>query len=187
MNNPESLTNQFLIAMPGLEDANFHHTVTYLCQHGEEGAMGIVINRPSGLRLNDILEQLEINDSPLPAAEQPIYIGGPVQTDRGFVLHTSGGEWDSTLQITSTISITTSRDILDAIAQGKGPGKSLIALGYAGWGVGQLEQEMSANAWLNGPAPERVLFDLPAEARWEAAAKALGIDLNLLSGEAGHA
>ncbi len=187
MNNPVSLTNQFLIAMPGLQDANFHHTVTYLCQHGREGAMGIVINRPSGLRLNDILEQLEISDSALSSAEQPIYIGGPVQTDRGFVLHSSGSEWDSTLQITPAISITTSRDILDAIAQGKGPEKSLIALGYAGWGVGQLEQEMSANAWLNGPAPEHVLFDLPAEARWEAAAKALGIDLNLLSGEAGHA
>ncbi|WP_428608072.1 YqgE/AlgH family protein [Sedimenticola sp.] len=187
MSNPVSLTNQFLIAMPGLADANFHHTVTYLCQHGAEGAMGIVINRPSGLRLNDILDQLDISDSSLPCAEQPIYIGGPVQTDRGFVLHTTGGEWDSTLQITPTISITTSRDILDAIARGKGPQKTLIALGYAGWGVGQLEDEMSANAWLNGPAPEQVLFDLPAEARWEAAAKALGIDLNLLSGEAGHA
>lgn len=187
MNTPESLTNQFLIAMPGLEDTNFHHTVTYLCQHGVEGAMGIVINRPSGLRLNDILDQLDISESKLPSAEQPIYIGGPVQTDRGFVLHTTGGEWDSTLKITSSISITTSRDILDAIAQGKGPTKTLIALGYAGWGVGQLEQEMSANAWLNGPAPENVLFDLPAEARWEAAAQALGVDLNLLSGEAGHA
>ncbi|AKH20595.1 YqgE/AlgH family protein [Sedimenticola thiotaurini] len=187
MNDPESLTNQFLIAMPGLNDANFHHTVTYLCQHGKEGAMGIVINRPSGLRLNDILEQLEISDTPLPDAEQLIYVGGPVQTDRGFVLHTGGTEWDSTLQITPTISITTSRDILAAIARGEGPEKSLIALGYAGWGEGQLEQEMSANAWLNGPAPEQVLFDLPPEARWEAAAKALGVDLNLLSGEAGHA
>ncbi|WP_275097407.1 YqgE/AlgH family protein [Sedimenticola hydrogenitrophicus] len=187
MNSPVSLTNQFLIAMPRLDDANFHHTVTYLCQHGEEGAMGIVINRPSGLRLNDILDQLDINDSTLPSAEQPIFIGGPVQTDRGFVLHTSGGTWESTLRITSSISITTSRDILDAIARGKGPAKSLIALGYAGWGVGQLEQEMSANAWLNGPAPESVLFDLPAEARWEAAAQAIGIDLNLLSGDAGHA
>lgn len=187
MNSSESLTNQFLIAMPGLDDANFHHTVTYLCQHSEEGAMGIVINRPSGLRLNDILEQLDISDTPLPAAEQPIYIGGPVQTDRGFVLHTNGTKWDSTLQITPTISVTTSRDILGAIARGKGPEKSLIALGYAGWGKGQLEQEMSANTWLNGPAPENVLFDLPAEARWEAAANALGIDLNLLSGEAGHA
>lgn len=187
MNSSEFLTNQFLIAMPGLADDNFHHTVTYLCQHGDEGAMGIVINRPSGLRLNDILDQLDISSSALPCAEQLIYIGGPVQTDRGFVLHTHGGQWDSTLHITPDISITTSRDILEAIAHGKGPAKSLIALGYAGWGEGQLEQEISANAWLNGPAPEDVLFDLPAEARWEAAAKALGIDLNLLSGEAGHA
>ncbi|MCW8943851.1 MAG: YqgE/AlgH family protein [Sedimenticola sp.] len=187
MNSSGYLTNQFLIAMPGLEDTNFHHTVTYLCQHGEEGAMGIVINRPSGLRLNDILDQLDISNSDFPSAEQIIYIGGPVQTDRGFVLHTQDGNWDSTLKITPDISITTSRDILEAIAHGKGPEKSLIALGYAGWGEGQLEQEISANAWLNGPAPENVLFDLPAEARWEAAAKALGIDLNLLSGEAGHA
>ncbi|MCW8847273.1 MAG: YqgE/AlgH family protein [Sedimenticola sp.] len=187
MNSSEYLTNQFLIAMPGLEDENFYHTVTYLCQHGEEGAMGIVINRPSGLHLNDILDQLDISNSELPCAEQTIYIGGPVQTDRGFVLHTNGGTWDSTLQITPEISITTSKDILAAIAHGKGPTKSLIALGYAGWGEGQLEQEISANAWLNGPAPEKVLFDLPADARWEAAANALGVDLNLLSGEAGHA
>jgi len=187
MNSEQSLNNQLLIAMPGLEDANFHHTVTYLCQHGEEGAMGIVINRPSGLRLNDILDQLDISSSDLPSGEQSIYIGGPVQNDRGFVLHTSGGQWDSTLQITPRISITTSRDILDAIAHGRGPEQSLIALGYAGWGEGQLEAEISSNAWLNGPASEEILFDLPAEARWEAAARAIGVDLNLLSGEAGHA
>ncbi len=187
MISSESLNNQLLIAMPGLDDANFHHTVTYLCQHGEEGAMGIVINRPSGLRLNDILDQLDIKSSTDACGEQPIYIGGPVQNDRGFVLHTAGSVWDSTLQITSSISITTSKDILDAIAHGRGPEKSLIALGYAGWGEGQLEAEISSNAWLNGPAPENILFDLPAEARWEAAARAIGVDLNLLSGDAGHA
>ncbi|MCW8907181.1 MAG: YqgE/AlgH family protein [Sedimenticola sp.] len=187
MNSEQSLNNQLLIAMPGLEDANFHHTVTYLCQHGAEGAMGIVINRPSGLRLNDILDQLDISSSDLPSGEQAIYIGGPVQNDRGFVLHTSGSQWDSTLQITPQISVTTSRDILDAIAHGRGPEKSLIALGYAGWGEGQLEAEISSNAWLNGPAAEEILFDLPPEARWEAAARAIGVDLNLLSGEAGHA
>lgn len=187
MNSGPNLTDQFLIAMPGLEDPNFHHTVTYICEHDENGAMGITINRPSELKLKDILEHLEISSAASPAAEQWIYVGGPVQTERGFVLHNAGKTWDSTLQITPRISITTSRDILEDIVRNEGPEKSLIALGYAGWGSGQIEAELSANAWLNGPADPGIIFDLPPEQRWQAAAQAMGVDLNRLSGEAGHA
>jgi putative transcriptional regulator len=187
MNSGPNLTDQFLIAMPGLEDPNFHHTVTYICEHDENGAMGITINRPSGLRLNDILDHLEIPAGTSPAAEQRIYVGGPVQTDRGFVLHNTGKTWDSTLQINPRISITTSRDILEDIARNSGPEKSLIALGYAGWGGGQLETELSANAWLNGPADPSIMFELAPDQRWQAAAQAMGVDLNLMASEAGHA
>ncbi len=187
MNKGTSLTNNLLIAMPGLDDANFHHTVTYICEHDEKGAMGIVINRASSLNLNNMLGQLDIDNENTAFGEQTIYAGGPVQTEHGFVLHTIGKVWDSTLQITPTTSITTSRDILQAIARGEGPEKSLIALGYAGWGGGQLEDELSANAWLNGPATKAILFDLPANERWTASAQALGVDITLLSSDAGHA
>jgi len=187
MKSGANLTNHFLIAMPGLKDSNFFHTVTYICEHNEDGAMGIVLNRPTDLQLNDILEQLDIPASPQAAGSQTIYLGGPVQTDRGFVLHSSDREWDSTLCITPQISVTTSRDILESIAEEKGPSKTLVALGYAGWGQGQLEDELSANAWLSGPAEESIIFELPAEKRWAAAADLLGVDLNLLSGEVGHA
>lgn len=187
MTDGANLTNHFLIAMPGLQDSNFFHTVTYICEHNEDGAMGIVLNRPTDLQLNDILEQLDISPSPQAAGTQTVYIGGPVQTDRGFVLHSSDREWDSTLCITPQISVTTSRDILESIAEEKGPGKTFVALGYAGWGQGQLEDELSANAWLSGPAEESIIFELPAEKRWAAAADLLGVDLNLLSGEVGHA
>jgi len=149
--------------------------------------MGIIINRPSGLQLSDILDQLEIAANGNLTNDQPIYIGGPVQTDRGFVLHSAETEWDSTMTITPEISVTTSRDILEAIATGNGPDKTLIALGYAGWGSGQLEQELSANSWLNSPAPVEVIFNIASEDRWAAAANVLGIDLNLLTGEPGHA
>ncbi len=187
MNSSTNLTNHLLIAMPGLADGNFHHTVTYICEHDDQGAMGIVINRPSGLHLGDILDQLDITDGLAQQSEQIIYTGGPVQIERGFVLHTHDGRWDSTLAITPTTSITTSRDILAAIAQGKGPDKSLIALGYAGWAGGQLEEEIKSNHWLNGPAEEQIIFDLPSNDRWQAAAQALGVDINLLSGDTGHA
>ena len=181
------LTNHFLIAMPNLADPNFFHTVTYICEHGESGAMGLVINRPIGLQLADIFEQLEIEITDPSAHELPVYSGGPVQGDRGFVLHDSHSTWDSTLRITDDISITTSMDILQAIASGKGPGKSLVALGYAGWGAGQLEDELAQNAWLNGPARSDIIFERPSDERWQAAANLLGVDLNLLSSDAGHA
>ncbi|MCB1851776.1 MAG: YqgE/AlgH family protein [Gammaproteobacteria bacterium] len=187
MNIGSNLTNHFLIAMPGLKDGNFFHTVTYICEHNNNGAMGIVLNRPTDIQLFDLLEQLDITESAPEMGQQQIYIGGPVQTDRGFVLHTMERKWDSTVAITDQIGITTSRDILQSIATGGGPKKSLIALGYAGWAAGQLESELKANAWLNGPADLYTLFDLPSEQRWNAAARLLGVDLNLLSGETGHA
>lgn len=187
MSATDYLNNHFLIAMPGLADPNFFHTVTYLCEHNEEGALGIVINRPMNLTLSDVLQHMDITAANDAIGATPIYLGGPVQQDRGFVLHRTLGDWDATLKVADDIGVTSSRDILEAIAHGEGPPESLIALGYAGWGAGQLEQEMVANAWLSGPADERIVFNLPHEQRWEAAAAKLGVDLNLLSGESGHA
>ena len=187
MNSGTNLTNHFLIAMPALQDSNFFHSVTYICEHSDDGAMGIVLNRPSDLQLLDLLAQLEIDKSFPESCQQPIYIGGPVQIDRGFVLHSQEKRWESTVAISEQIGITTSRDILQSIATGEGPEKSLIALGYAGWAAGQLEAELKANAWLNGPGDLYALLDLPAERRWDAAARLLGVDLNLLCGDSGHA
>ncbi len=187
MSAETNLTNHFLIAMPRLEDPNFFHTVTYICEHSREGAMGIVINRPMELHLADIFDQLEIQISSPHIAEQAVYLGGPVQSDRGFVLHDSTTSWNSTLRVTPEISVTTSLDILEAIAADKGPAKSLVALGYAGWGAGQLESELAQNAWLSGPAESEIIFNRPSQERWQAAADLLGVDLNLLSGDAGHA
>jgi putative transcriptional regulator len=182
-----SLINHFLIAMPGLRDPNFSRTVTYICEHTDRGAMGIVINRPLEVRLGEVLSQLDIETDDPQVLGTTVYLGGPVQTDRGFVLHTSEERFESTLPVTLDISITTSRDVLEAIATGRGPQQSLVALGYAGWAGGQLEEEMSANSWLSGPADDDIIFRLPDDARWLAAAQLLGVDLNLLSGETGHA
>jgi putative transcriptional regulator len=182
-----NLTNQFLIAMPSLADPNFHQTVTYICAHSSEGAMGVIINRPTDLRLADVLSQMDIDLTVPGVGDMPIYEGGPVQRERGFVLHRPPGEWDATLRVSDEIGMATSRDILTALARGEGPRHALIALGYAGWGAGQLEREMGENAWLNGPADARVIFELPHEQRWAAAAALLGIDLDRLSTEAGHA
>jgi len=187
MSSASNLTDQFLIAMPGLDDPNFSRTVTYICEHNERGAMGIVVNRPTGLELGDILEQMEIADAAEPVRRRPVYLGGPVQPERGFVLHLHDRLWDSTLQVSSEISVTTSRDILEAMAAGQGPQHVLVALGYAGWGEGQLESELSANTWLSSRADPQIIFELPLEQRWQAAANLLGIDLGLISGDAGHA
>lgn len=187
MSPATDLTNHFLIAMPQLADPNFFHTVTYICEHTDEGALGIVINRPLEVRLGEILDHMEIESQTETLAERTVYMGGPVQQERGFVLHRPASQWDSTLKITDNIGLTTSRDVLAAMARGEGPTESLIALGYAGWGAGQLEQELADNAWLSGPADERILFRTPVEKRWEEAAALLGVDLNLLSGDAGHA
>jgi putative transcriptional regulator len=183
-----SLKNHFLIAMPGLDDPNFSRTVTYICDHDEHGAMGIVINRPSELSLADVLEHMGIDSHAPTASEQIVYIGGPVQEERGFVLHTpQGDDWKSSIAVTDDIGITTSRDILEAMANEQGPAKTLVALGYAGWGAGQLENEIKENAWLSGPADAAVLFDLPAAQRWAAAARIIGVDMTLMSSDAGHA
>lgn len=187
MNETTYLTNQFLIAMPGLADPNFFHTVTYVCEHNAAGALGIVVNRPLTLTLGELLEHLQTPLDRAALAAIPVYSGGPVQQEQGFVIHTPVGQWESTLAITDNIGITTSRDILQALTEGQGPEQLLIALGYAGWGPGQLEREMAENAWLSGPADPAILFQTPHEERWSAAAALLGVDLSLLSGDAGHA
>lgn len=182
-----SLTNHFLIAMPTLADANFSRTVTFICEHSSEGAMGIVINRMTELRVRDILDQLEIARGSQNAAEMPVYLGGPVQNNRGFVLHEPLGHWESTLPVTETLGVSTSRDILEAIAENRGPDRWLVALGYAGWAAGQLEREMAENSWLSGPANGDILFQIPLDQRWNAAAGLVGVDLSNLSSETGHA
>ncbi|CAK0751769.1 DUF179 domain-containing protein YqgE [Gammaproteobacteria bacterium] len=184
---PLSLTNHFLIAMPMLTDPNFSHTVTYICDHNGSGAMGIVINRPLNLRVGEVLEHMKISCSEEKLSQQMIFLGGPVQRERGFVIHQPVGNWEASLIVTDMIAVTSSRDILSALADGSGPRRSLVALGYAGWGAGQLEEELASNSWLTGPADFRILFDTPAERRWHAAATLLGVDLNLLSSEVGHA
>ncbi|MFO8155237.1 MAG: YqgE/AlgH family protein [Thiohalospira sp.] len=182
-----NLTHQFLIAMPGLEDPNFARTVTYVCQHDAEGAMGVVINRPTRVTLDAVLEQMEMETQEAEVATLPVYSGGPVNTERGFILHRPTGQWEASLPVGDDIALTSSRDILEAIALGAGPKERIMVLGYAGWQPGQLEQEMADNAWLSGPASAEVIFNTPPDERWQAAARALGVDLALLSSEAGHA
>lgn len=182
-----NLTNQFLIAMPGLLDPNFYQTVTYICAHNEDGAMGIVINRPMDIALGEVLAQLELDACSTDVQKIPVYCGGPVQTDRGFVLHRPDSEWNSSINVSEHIGVTTSRDILQAIAEGRGPSDTLIALGYAGWAAGQLELEIKENAWLSGPADSDVIFRTPSNRRWESAARLLGVDLDRLSPQVGHA
>lgn len=181
------LANQFLIAMPNLGDPHFFHTVTLICEHSAEGAMGIVVNRPIDLTLRDVFLQLDIDATQCRALNQPVHLGGPIQNNRGFVLHEPLGSWESTLPITDRLGVSTSRDILVAIARNEGPEHCLLALGYAGWAPGQLEQEIIDNAWLSGPAASDVLFEVPVDARWTTAAQRLGVDLTRLSGETGHA
>ena len=182
------LRNHFLIAMPGMEDSIFAHSITYLCEHNEHGAKGIVVNRPLEQSFDDIFEHQEIPGF-VHHHDQPVLAGGPVQTDRGFVLHRreKRWHWQSTLHVTAQISLTTSRDILESIAHDNGPQEALIALGYAGWGPGQLEEELAANAWLSLPAEPSILFEVPLEQRAQAAAARLGINLGLLSSTFGNA
>jgi putative transcriptional regulator len=181
------LKNHFLIAMPTLMDPNFFHTVTYICEHNAQGAMGIVINQPVDLTLDDIVDHLGFASSGGDHLLQSVYRGGPVETERGFVLHTPLGGWESTLSVTNTIGLSTSNDIVEAIAQGQGPEQYLVALGYAGWGAGQLEQEIAENSWLSSPAEESIIFKTITEKRWEAAAALMGIDIKQLTGAVGHA
>jgi len=183
----DSLRDHFLLAMPSLTEGIFCHSITYICEHGESGAMGIVINQPLELSVEEIFDHLQI-DSLRDFSEEPVMAGGPVQIDHGFVLHRNcTTRWEASLTVTPEITLTTSRDILRAIAHGTGPEEHLIALGYAGWSAGQLEQELAENAWLTLPADGEIIFNTPIDRRLAAAAAQLGIDMNLISGEAGHA
>ena len=185
--SPSYLKHQFLIAMPHMADPNFAQTLTYIVEHTANGAMGLVVNRPQELNLADILEQLRPDTEP-PASclRVPIYGGGPVQTDRGFVLHSSECSYQATVEL-GGLSLSTSQDVLFAIADGQGPKKSLITLGYAGWEAGQLEAELADNAWLNCPFDPEILFATASDLRLDAAAASLGINLSLLTSQAGHA
>lgn len=182
-----SLNNQLLIAMPGMADPNFTTTVTLICEHNADGALGIVINRPTSLNLAGLFEQLAVSHEDSPASHVPVLDGGPVARERGFVLHNPGGQYESSVAVSGDIQLTLSRDVLDAIAAGHGPTKSLVALGYAGWEPGQLEAEMLANTWLSVPATPEIIFDVPFSERWLSAAETLGIDINSMSADAGHA
>lgn len=181
-----SLQNQFLIAMPLLQDPNFNGSVTYLCQHNEEGAMGIVFNKPSGILLDEVLEQLSYETGGQ-HSDRAVLQGGPVQLDRGFVLHNDGQDWESSYSVTDTMRLTTSKDILKAIADGEGPEQFLIALGYAGWGSGQLEEEIANNAWLTCDSNSQILFETPNNQKYQKALASIGIDPSQLASKAGHA
>jgi len=181
------LAGQMLIAMPQMQDARFSRAVVYLCAHSAEGAMGLVINRLfNALSFPDLLEQLNIEPTPL-CDPIRIHFGGPVEAGRGFVLHSTDYVQDTTLLVDDQVALTATVDVLKAIAEGYGPKQCLLALGYAGWGAGQLDQEIRKNAWLNAPADEELLFGLEVEHKWERAIAKLGVDFSMLSGEAGHA
>jgi len=182
-----ALTNQLLIAMPGMLDPNFSTTVTLICEHNDDGALGIVINRPTTLNVGGLFEQLAVDDGDPGAAANPVLSGGPVGTERGFVLHGPEHSYENTLAVSEEICLTLSRDVIDAMATGEGPSQSLVALGYAGWESGQLEEEMLANSWLSVPATPEIVFNTPFADRWDSAARTLGIDIACMSSDAGHA
>lgn len=182
-----SLSHHFLIAMPNMADPFFARSVVYLCEHTEHGAMGMIVNRASDMSLEELFSQIGLKLIRTELAKLPVYFGGPVQADRGFVLHQPLGNWQSSLSVTDDIAMTTSKDILTAVGEGHGPERMLVALGYAGWEAGQLEHEIGQNGWLTVPADMSIVFDLPPEDRYDAAIKLLGFDPALLSGEAGHA
>lgn len=189
--NPINLTNQFLIAMPGMKDGNFAGTVVYLCEHNDKGALGLVINKPIDINLKHLFEKVDLSLERPDLASRPVFFGGPVQTERGFVLHESldaeGGHYNSTLKVADGLEMTTSRDVLEALSNGAGPRNVFITLGYSGWGAGQLEEELSRNGWLTVDAKPDIIFNTPVEQRYDQALSLLGIDRNFLMGEAGHA
>ncbi len=190
-----NLTNQFLIAMPGMGDGTFAGTVVYLCEHTERGALGLVINKPIDITLKNLFEKVELSLDREDLAESPVYFGGPVQTERGFVLHepiaaeegSEGGGYSSSLKIEGGLEMTTSKDVLEALASGAGPKRVLVTLGYSGWAAGQLEDEMSNNGWINVEAQPGIIFDTPVGERYDKALSLLGIDAGMLSSAAGHA
>lgn len=186
--SPTPLANQLLIALPSLDEPSFARSVALICQHDEDGALGIVMNRPSEYTVGEVLEQMGLQGGTDVLRSQIVLNGGPVHRERGFVIHDGGTRWDSTLAIGDDLWLTTSREILEAMARGEGPDHAVIALGCAGWGAGQLEQELTIdNSWLTAPADADLLFDTPLDQRWEAAAGRIGVDFAHLSGYAGHA
>ena len=182
-----NLTNHFLIAMPNMADPYFSKTLTYICEHNDQGALGLVVNRPIDMTLQALFERLSLTLRDGERAGAPIYFGGPVQTDRGFVLHAPAGNWQATLRVRDRIGLTTSKDILEAVGRGEGPQQILVTLGYAGWSPGQLEHEISQNAWLTVEARDGIIFNTPAEERLPAAMELLGLDYARLQDSAGHA
>ena len=191
---PMNLTHHFLIAMPGMEDKTFNRSVVYLCEHSERGALGLVINKPSDINLKVLFEKIELHLARPELGEAPVFQGGPVQTERGFVLHErldggegEGGHYNSSLQIPGGLEMTTSKDVLEALSNGAGPKKVLVTLGYSGWAAGQLEEEMGRNGWINVGAEPGIIFDTPVEERYDKALSLLGIDARMLSQDAGHA
>lgn len=180
------LTDHFLIAMPSMADPFFAKTLTYICEHSDQGALGLVVNRPIDLTLKDLLDQLDISSDSQAIPGLSIMFGGPIQLDRGFVLHQPVGEWQSTMAVNGEVGLTTSLDILRAIASGESPKQLLVALGYSGWAPGQIEHELSQNAWLTVRASPAIIFELPAEERLTAAMHSLGVDFATLSDTAGH-
>ena len=182
-----NLTNHFLIAMPNMADPYFAKTLTYICEHNDHGGLGIVVNCPIDMTLQALFARLSLNLKDHALADAPIYFGGPVQTDRGFVLHVPAGDWQSTLKVRDAIALTTSKDILEAVGRGEGPAKILVSLGYSGWSAGQIEHELTQNAWLTVEAKDAIIFDLPVQERLPAAMELLGLDYARLSDQAGHA
>ena len=173
--------------MPNMVDPYFAKSLTYICEHNDQGALGVVVNRPIDLSLQALFERINLKLEPYELHDLPVYFGGPVQTDRGFVLHQPVGEWHSTLKVRDSLGLTTSKDILEAVGKGSGPAKILVTLGYSGWAAGQLEHELGQNAWLTVEAGEQIIFDLPAEEKLPAAMELLGVDFASLSEDTGHA
>jgi putative transcriptional regulator len=182
-----NLTDNFLIAMPALEDPYFAHSLVYICEHNENGALGIIVNRPIDLNLAGLLEKIDIKLEAGDLADLPVYFGGPVQLDRGFVLHRPVGQWQSTLAVNGAVGLTSSRDVLSAVGSTGLPSEIIVTLGYSGWDAGQLESELAQNSWLTVPAKPSILFELPPEERLPAAMQKLGISFTQLSDVAGHA
>ncbi len=186
MTTTSSLKNHFLIAMPGIADPVFNGALIYVCEHNEEGSMGIVVNKPLEITWANVFQK--IAQDGFKGGDEPVLIGGPVQVERGFVLHRKTSQrWESTMTVSDHLDLTTSSDVIAALSTGEGPSKALIALGYAGWEQGQLDQEIANNVWLSLPADEEILFNTPHQDKAAAAAKTLGVDLSLLSAESGHA
>ena len=182
-----NLTDHFLIAMPALEDPYFSRSLIYIAEHNDQGALGIIVNRPIDMDLTTLFKKIDVPFKSETVANLPIFFGGPVQTNRGFILHRPLGRWQSTLTVNQEIGLTTSRDVLQSIGYEGHPCEIIVSLGYSGWGAGQLESELAKNAWLTVQADPRILFQLPHEERFPSALKLLGIDLTHLAGQAGHA